>query len=79
MGDVISTMQGGPELQHRVFDSTVCALKWLLPSLPRESKYLVIFKKLLLGEGDWACAEEVQDWTIDTEVVTVTIPEHKIQ
>ena len=59
IGDVISTVQGGPELQHRVFDGTVCALKWILPSLPRESKYLVIFKKLLVGEGDWACSEEV--------------------
>ena len=41
MDDVIAVAQGGAERQHRVFDSTVRALKWLFPSLPGEAKDLV--------------------------------------
>ena len=55
MDDVISMVQGGEERQHRVFDSTVRALKWIFPSLPREAKELVLVNKLLAGEGDWEC------------------------
>ena len=38
MDDVISAVQGVPDCQHQVFDGTVCALKWLFPSLPGELK-----------------------------------------
>ena len=38
MDDVISAVQGDLKHQHRVFDGTVRALQWLLPSLPVESK-----------------------------------------
>ena len=61
MDDVIAVAQGGGEQQHQVFDSTVRALKWLLPSLPGEAKDLVSVKKLLDGEGDWECMKEVLD------------------
>ena len=37
MYDVISVVQGGADLQHRVFDGTVRALKWLLPSFRKSS------------------------------------------
>ena len=30
MDDIISAVQGEPERQHRFFDGTLCALKWLL-------------------------------------------------
>ena len=36
--DVISAVQVRPEGQHRVFDGTVYALKWLFPSLPGDTK-----------------------------------------
>ena len=44
MDDVISAVQGGPYFQHRVFDGTVRALKWLFPSLLGEPKELVSLK-----------------------------------
>ena len=75
MDDVISTMQGGPERQHRVFDSTVRALKWIPPSLPGESKYLASVKKILVEEGDWTCVKEVLGWTIDTEAGILALPD----
>ena len=56
MDDVIVVVQGGAERQHRVFDSTVRALKWLFFSLPGEAKDSVSVKKLLAGEGDWELA-----------------------
>ena len=59
MDDVIAVAQGGAERQHRVFDSTVRALKWLFPSIPGEAKDLVSVKKLFAGEGDWECVKEV--------------------
>ena len=34
MDDVISEVQGGPDIQNQVFDGTVCALKWLFMTLP---------------------------------------------
>ena len=34
MGAVISTVQGGAEQKHRVFDSTVRAFKWIPPRSP---------------------------------------------
>ena len=34
MDEVISSVQGVPDLQHRVFYGTVRALKWLFLSLP---------------------------------------------
>ena len=71
--------KGGEERQHRVFDSTVRALKWLFPSLPGEAKDSVSVKKLLAGEGDWECVKEVLSWTINTEVGTVALPKHKLQ
>ena len=52
-------VQGAPDCQHRVFDSTVRALKWLFPYLPGELKDLVSVKKLVVGEGDWTCVKEV--------------------
>ena len=79
MDDVIAVVQGGAERQHRVFDSTVCALKWLFPSLPGEAKDLVSVKKLLAGEGDWECVKEVLGWTINTEAGMVSLPEQKLQ
>ena len=59
--------RGGAERQHRVFDSTVRALKWLFPLIPGEAKDSVSVKKLLAGEGDWECVKEVLGWTINTE------------
>ena len=53
MDDVVAAVQGGAERQHRVFDSTVRALKWLLPLLPEEAKDSVSVKKLLAREVDW--------------------------
>ena len=43
MDDVISVVQGGLDRQHRVFDGTVRALKWLFPSLPGELKESLSF------------------------------------
>ena len=37
----ISAVQGRPKQQHQVFDGTVCSHKWLLLSLPVDSKELV--------------------------------------
>ena len=59
MDDVISVVQGGAYLQHQVFDGTVCALKWLFPSLPGELKDSVSVKKIVVGEGEWICVKEV--------------------
>ena len=59
MDDVIYAVQGGGEQQHRLFDSTVCALICLFPSLPGRSKDSVSYKKLLTVEGGWTCAKEV--------------------
>ena len=74
MDDVISVVQGGPDRQHRVFDGTVRALKWLFPSLPGELKDSVSVKKLVAGEGDWTCVKEVLGLIPDTEAGTVTLP-----
>ena len=52
MDDIISAVQGGPDRQHRVFDGTFRALKWLFPSLPGEIKDSMIAKNLVVGEGD---------------------------
>ena len=52
MDGFISLVQGDPYHQHRVFDGTVRALKWLFLSLPGELKNLVSTKNLLAGEGD---------------------------
>ena len=51
MDAVISSLQGGAEQQHRFFDSTVRALKWIFYVLPGEAKDLELVKKLLAGEG----------------------------
>ena len=59
MDDVISTVQGGPDCQHQVFDSTICSLKWFFPSLPGESKDSVRVKNLMAGEGGWNCAKVI--------------------
>ena len=59
MDDVISVVQKGPYLQHRVFDGTVRALKWLFLSLPGELKDSTSVKKLVAGEGGWTCVKEV--------------------
>ena len=75
MDDIISVVQGGLDHQHRVFDGTVRALKWLFPSSPMDSKDLVSIKKLLAGEGYWTCAKEVLGWTLDTEAGTITFLE----
>ena len=45
--------RGGAERQHRFFNSTVHALKWLFPLLPGIAKDSVLVKKLLAGEGGW--------------------------
>ena len=79
MNEVISVVQDGPERQHQVFDGTVCALKWIFPSLPGEYKDLVSIKKLLAGEGDWTCVKEVLGWTIYTEAVTVALLKCKLR
>ena len=79
MDDVISTVQGGTERQHRVFNSTLYALKWLPPLLPRESKDSMSVKKLLTREGDWECVKEVLGWIIDTKSGTVALPERNLQ
>ena len=79
MDDVISAVQGGPDCQHRVFDGTVRALKWLFPSLPGDLKDLVGMKRLGAGEGGWNCSKEVLGWILDTEAGTVTLPERNIE
>ena len=79
MGDFISAVQGGPDRQHQVFDGTVCAVKWLFPSLPGELKDSVSVKKLVAGEGDWTCVKEVLGWILDTEAGTFTLPERKLE
>ena len=79
MDYVIVVVQGGSERQHRVFDSTVRALKSIFPSLPGEAKDLVLVKKLLAGEGDWEFVKKVPGWIIDTEAGTVALPERKLQ
>ena len=66
MDGIVSVVQGGVDRQHRVFDGTVRALKWLFSSLPRELKDLVSVKKLVAGEGDWTCVKEVLGWILDT-------------
>ena len=57
MDDIISAVQGVPERQHQVFGGMVCALNWLLPSLPGESKDSLIVEKLLEEKGDWICVK----------------------
>ena len=79
MDDVISSVQGGAERQHQVFDSTVHALKWLFPSITREAKDSVSFKNLLAGEGDWEYVKEVLGCIIDTKVGMLSLPERKLQ
>ena len=44
--------RGGAERQHQVFESTARAIRWILPSLPREAKDSVSAKKLLDGMRD---------------------------
>ena len=66
--------RGGVDHQHRVFDGTVRALKWLFPSLPGGLKDLVSVKKLVAGEGDWTCVKEVLGWILNTESESVTLP-----
>ena len=79
MNDVISVVQGGPNHQHRFFDGTSRALKWLFPSLPGELKDLVSLKKLVAGEGDWTCVKDVLGWILDTEAGKVTLPERNLE
>ena len=62
-----------------MFDSTVCALKWLSPLLPGKAKDLLLAKKLLAREGYWECVKEVLMWIIDTKVGRVALPERKLQ
>ena len=50
--DMIKAVQGGPDRQRQFFDGPVPSLKWLFPSLPRETKDSVSAKKLKVGEGD---------------------------
>ena len=57
MDDVISVVQGVPDFQHRLFDGTVRALKWIFLSFPGELKDLVSVKKLVTGEGDYTCVK----------------------
>ena len=71
--------QGVLDCQHRVFDCTVRALKWLFPSLPGELKDLTSVKKLVAGEGGWTCVKEVLGWILDTEAEKVTLPERKLE
>ena len=68
MDGIISAVQGGPDRHDKFFDGTVCALKWLFLSLTGESNDLVRVKRILAGEGDWACVKEVLGWTLYTEV-----------
>ena len=52
MYDVLSAVQGVPDRQHRVFGSTVRALRWLFLSLLGEIKYSATVKTLVVGEGN---------------------------
>ena len=79
MYDVISVVQGGADCQHRVFDGTVRALKWLFLSLPGELKDSVSVKNIVAGEGYWTCVKEVLGWILDTEAGTFTLPERKLE
>ena len=78
MDDVIYAVKGGLDLQHQVFDGTVRALKWILPSLLGESKDSVSIKYLFAGEGYWTCVKEVLRWTLDMEEGMVTLLEQKL-
>ena len=51
-------VQGGSDLQHRVFDGTVPSLKWIFASLLEDLKDLVSMKKLVVGEGGCTCVKE---------------------
>ena len=79
MDSVISVVQGGPDLQHRVFDCTVRALNWLFPSLMGDSKDSESIKNILSGEGDWIFVKEVLGWTLDTEAGMVILLEQKLR
>ena len=79
MDDVIGAVQEGAELQHRVFDSTVSALKCLFTSLPGEAKDSVSVKKLLAGEVDLVCVQDILRWIIDTVAGAVALPDLKLK
>ena len=49
----ISVVQVGSKRQHQVFDVTVCALKWLLPSFPVNNKELVRVKTGPTQKRSW--------------------------
>ena len=72
-------MQGGPDCQHRVFDSTVCAFKWIFQSLPGELKESVIVKEIVAREGGWTCVKEVLGWILDIEAGTFTLLERNLE
>ena len=57
MDDLITAVQVGSKQQHQFFDITARQLKWLLPSLPGETKDSMSVKKLWAGEGDWTCVK----------------------
>ena len=71
-------VQGVSDRQQRVFDGTVRALKWIIPSLPGELKESASVKNIVTGEGDCNCVKEVLGWILDTEAGTVTLSRHKL-
>ena len=79
MDDFMAAVQGGSYSQSQVFGSTVQALKLLVHSLLYEAKDLVVNKKLWSLEGDWTCAKELLEWTVDMEEGTVSLPDIKHQ
>ena len=79
MDDVLSAVQEVSYCQHRVFDGTVRAIKWLFPSIPGELKDSVSVKKLVAGEGGWTFVKGVLGWILDTEAGAFTLPERKLK
>ena len=52
MDNMITAVQEGTDRQHKVFDGTVQALKWIFLSLYVKTKDSVSAKKLMKGKGD---------------------------
>ena len=62
--DIIVDVQGGIERKYQVFDDNFQALKWILIFLPNNDKESLIFMKIMAGEGDYTCANEVLWWNV---------------
>ena len=73
MDELLCAAKGDPAQQQRVSELTICALKYIFPSLPDEVKDSVILKKALAGYGDWARVKEILGWLINTHRGTLSL------